>query len=189
MLRTPSPLPLEGRPAPAPWSDSSCCDWLKRGRRLAAAVGAIEPFGSDRDDGGDVYDRACAAADKGRCSRVGDTRECKHVQRDHFLHLPDVGGQQRRGRADARVVDQHRDVIAGAKRCLDPCKVLRGGEIGHERLNTAAGRLGEPAGKARGRSALRHQNQIEARQASQSAVEPMPVDALDEGGAWLCVKS
>ena len=81
---------------------------------LAAAVHAVEQFRRDGDDRGDVDDRAVAARDERRRGRIGQSREDIDVERDHALHVADVGLQQRRGRTDAGVVDQQGDAGVAA---------------------------------------------------------------------------
>ena len=81
--------------------------------------------------------------------RIGQPRQRRDVQADHVVHLVDVGGEQRLGGADARVVDQQGDAGIGPQDVLDALQVRRRREIGFDRLHLAAGFVGEPARQRR----------------------------------------
>ncbi|MNL57810.1 hypothetical protein D3C87_1814000 [compost metagenome] len=87
--------------------------------RLGGVVGAVEPLGHQRHDGGDIDDRSLATRRK---CLGGSDRQPVHgddVQLDHGFEIVQVVGKQRPLRADPGIVDEELDCRVFAKPLLD----------------------------------------------------------------------
>ncbi len=66
---------------------------------------------------------------------------------DHLVHLLDIGIEERRRGADARIVDQGRDAGIRAQQFFDPGQIGLVAEIGRDNLDGAPGFVGQALGQ------------------------------------------
>ena len=125
------------------------------------AVDAVQRLWRDTHDGGDIYECASPSCDEGGRRRVAQTRQGGDVQRDHGVHLVDVGLEERSDRPDTGVVDQHVDAGVIPQPGLDAGEVGLVVEVGNERLDRNACLGLEPCGDVRQPLLVsRHENQV-----------------------------
>ncbi|MNV47980.1 hypothetical protein D3C71_1398660 [compost metagenome] len=97
---------------------------------LCPSIDAVEQFGRDRNNRGDIDHRAAAARyETGHC-RIGQAHQGGHVEAHHSFHAVDITFHQRRVGADTSIVDQRRDAGIRAQHILDAGKIGRVGQIG-----------------------------------------------------------
>ena len=108
------------------------------------AVHAVQPLGANGDGRCDVDDRAGAALNEGRRSRIGQAGERSNVERDHLLHLFYVGLQERREGGGSGIVDEHDDARIVAKHGLDLGERRLGAEVGGQNLDGSPRLAGQP---------------------------------------------
>ncbi len=72
---------------------------------LGAAVGPVEQFRRESNDGSNVDDEAMGALEEARKDRSSKARKSGHVELNHILELFNFGIDKLGGRTEARVVD------------------------------------------------------------------------------------
>ncbi|ENN86522.1 hypothetical protein RHSP_08955 [Rhizobium freirei PRF 81] len=110
-----------------------------------SAINAVQNLGRDRHDGGDIDDGATAAGDETGHDGIGQPHHRGHVDIDHFLHLVGVGLEQRRRTAEAGIVDEHGDAPVFLQHLFDFGEIVFAAKVGGQRLDGAAGLIGQPA--------------------------------------------
>ena len=99
------------------------------------AVHAVQPLGANGDGRCDVDDRASAALNEGRRSRIGQAGERSNVERDHLLHLFRVGLQERGKGGGSGIVDEHGDAGIVAQPHFDLGQIIFLAEVGGQDLD------------------------------------------------------
>lgn len=159
--------------------------------RLRAAVHAVQRFRRDRDDRRNIDHRTAAAGDEAGHRRVGEARERRHVQVDHPGHRVDVAVEQRRVRADARIVHEQRDARILLQLRLDGGEGRAVVEVGVDDLDAALRVVRDAIGEG-GQPVAVAGDQDQVVTAAREAVRVDGADARrgagNEGGTAMCLR-